>query len=591
MKLKRVFNIIMVVAVLLTLSYVFISVFRNNVVDKISAKHKERFLSFAIAEEFRQTSANLTKFARTYAATGEQKYWDEYWDLVGWSSGEDSRPDIVHPELFPGEKIKELDVMARVGLTEEELGFLEEIIGMSNDLILLEDQAMQSVKENSYVSGGEKILEGEDINSFAVRILYNDKYHDVINKIIDEVGSFIRQLDKRIFQELETLERQESTINSISIVILMIIVLGIIGLIVYMLRTVLNRHLGGEPIEIADTVKKISNGFLNMAFSKENPKGIYASMKQMVTTLSEIVGIVSTGSEQIVAASSQLAAGNQDLSTRTELQAAALEETSAAIEEMNSSIRSNADNTITANKLSRDVSDKAAEGSDAVNQMIKSMNEISDSSNRISDIIDVINNIAFQTNLLALNASIEAARAGEQGKGFAVVAVEVRKLAKRSDKAAAEIGGIIKSSNKKVTEGVHIANTAGGMLTEINSAVKKVTVLIGEISASSQEQLSSVDQIDQTLSSLDENTQKNASLVEEAAASTEELSAQAIELNRNMQFFKLNKNEPSVSFSKTREIAVVEDVKESSPNIDQKENKEKLDEFSNLVNEDEFKEF
>lgn len=312
------------------------------------------------------------------------------------------------------------------------------------------------------------------------------------------------------------------------------------------------------------------------------------ALRTMIKKVSNVVRIVVTGSEQIVTASTQLAAGNQDLSTRTELQASALEETSAAIEEMNSSIRSNADNTITANKLSTEVAEKTDEGSLAVNQMIQSMNEISESSNRISDIIEVINNIAFQTNLLALNASIEAARAGEQGKGFAVVAVEVRKLAKRSDKAATEIASIIKNSNKKVEDGVVIANNAGDTLNKINQAVKKVTTLIGEISAASQEQLTSVDQIDQTLSSLDENTQKNASLVEESAASTEELSAQAVELNRNMQFFKLEKGERKES---TPIQTKVEENTEVAKSEQESENLASMDEFTNLANEDQFKEF
>ncbi len=326
-------------------------------------------------------------------------------------------------------------------------------------------------------------------------------------------------------------------------VLLNLLIIGIImAAVALLLVWLLSKKITNPIIETVQFAQIVASGDLrakvNIEQNDEVGKLAHA-LRTMISKVSNVVSVVVTGSEQIVSASTQLAEGNQDLSSRTEDQATALEETSAAIEQMNSSIRSNADNTITANKLSRDVSDKTDEGAEAVNQVISAMKIINESSDKISDIIDVMNNIAFQTNLLALNASIEAARAGEQGKGFAVVAVEVRKLAKRSDKAAAEIAGIIKSSNKKVAEGVHIANTAGDMLTEINSAVKKVTVLIGEISASSQEQLSSVDQIDQTLSSLDENTQKNASLVEEAAASTEELSAQAIELNRNMQFFKI----------------------------------------------------
>lgn len=328
--------------------------------------------------------------------------------------------------------------------------------------------------------------------------------------------------------------------------ITVLIILSILSLLLIMFVSYrVSNNITKPIISSIDIALKISEGDMTAELpkkilSREDEIGQLAkSLKSMNKKLHEVVNDVVNGSQQIASASSQLASGNQDLSIRTEQQATILEETSAAIEEMNASIRSNADITKSANNLSNEVSVKADEGSLSVEKMISSMNEISESSNRITNIIEVINNIAFQTNLLALNASIEAARAGEKGKGFAVVAVEVRKLAKRSDNASKEIADIIKNSNQKVLEGVEVANTAGEMLVEINRSVKKVNTFIGEISASSQEQLTSVDQIDQTLSSLDENTQKNAALVEEAAASTEELSSQADELSNQMRFFKL----------------------------------------------------
>jgi methyl-accepting chemotaxis protein len=346
---------------------------------------------------------------------------------------------------------------------------------------------------------------------------------------------------------------------------------------------------------------ELSKGILsaNLDVEQKDEIGELAdALRTMRDKLSEIVRAVASGSEQIATASEQLAEGNQDLSSRTEQQASALEETSSAIEEMNASIKSNADNTTTADQLSREAVVKTEDGTKAVSKMVTSMTEISDSSNRIADIIEVINNIAFQTNLLALNASIEAARAGEQGKGFAVVAVEVRKLAKRSDKAAGEIAAIIKNSNKKVEEGVEIASTAGEVLSEINAAVKKVTALVSEISAASQEQLSSVDQIDQTLSSLDENTQKNAALVEEAASSTEELSAQAQELNSTMQFFKLDTHNGGKRTVKKltgpqpeKKLLNKPEAKNEKPAATGSKKNEPYESFSDLVDEGEFDEF
>ncbi len=373
-----------------------------------------------------------------------------------------------------------------------------------------------------------------------------------VNKSFSSMRSAIDRLGQQQVEQVEIYNGQMiSIISSVKITYIIIFIFAVI-LSATFAFIVASRIITSLQKSIKAT-EKLSQGDLTVSVdvNQEDEIGDLAdSLRGMISNLHTVVNNVVTGSTQIASASSQLAEGNQELSGRTDAQASSLEEISASIEQMNSTIRANADNTITANKLSLDVSVKAEDGYDSVNKMISSMNEINDSSKQIADIMEVINKIAFQTNLLALNASIEAARAGEHGKGFAVVAVEVRKLAKRSDKAAAQISGIIKSSNKKVDEGVSIANTAGKMLSDINSAVKKVTVLVGEISASSQEQLSSVEEIDKTISSLDVNTQKNAALTEEAAAATEELSAQALELNNSMKFFKIQKSETDNSSMK-----------------------------------------
>ncbi len=370
-------------------------------------------------------------------------------------------------------------------------------------------------------------------------IIYTADMREAVHKIepiVEELNSLSQSEIKE--EVIKTAIRIKN--NMLFSIILSCVIIVIIVIIFSLFSRSLMRQIGGDPAFIENIAKTISDGDLRIEFDSKKPLvGACQSLYKMVDKLQNVVQGVQTGSKQITSASEQLSEGNQDLAVRTEAQSTALEETAAAIEEMNASIKSNADNTKTADQLSKDALSKTKDGSESVTSMITSMNEINISSNKIADIIEVINNIAFQTNLLALNASIEAARAGEQGKGFAVVAVEVRKLAKKSDKAASEIAHIIKSSNKKVSEGVAIANEAGDVLNEINSAVNKVTVLIGEISASSQEQLTSVAEIDRTLSGLDENTQKNGALVEEAAAATEELSAQATELYNNIQFFKV----------------------------------------------------
>ena len=470
----------------------------------------------------------------------------------------------------------------------------EEFAKMDENLLVLDKELQNPVRRKylAEVRDSKKVY----IDSFASLVTVITDRNEIINNQLDihgpEIASMVEEVKLSIKADQDELGPilQASNNRANLLIWIVLVIASIAGVVIAMItiKSILNQ-LGSDPSELQIIADKISKGDLRNENQKKekNAQGVYLSMIQMQSKLTEIVDISLTGSEQIATASEQLSSGNQDLSNRTEQQATALEETSSAIEEMNSSIRSNADNTGSADQLSRDALEKTSDGSAAVDTMITSMNEISVSSNKIADIIEVINNIAFQTNLLALNASIEAARAGEQGKGFAVVAVEVRKLAKRSDKAASEIAEIIKTSNKKVDEGVNIANNAGDMLTEINGAVKKVAALVGEISAASQEQLSSVDQIDKTLSSLDENTQKNAALVEEAASSTEELSAQAEELNTNMQFFKLSRSSQSVNKPVKKEVTAVRLIEDSG----KADESDAYETFSTMADESDFAEF
>ncbi|MGE0482991.1 MAG: methyl-accepting chemotaxis protein [Gammaproteobacteria bacterium] len=269
--------------------------------------------------------------------------------------------------------------------------------------------------------------------------------------------------------------------------------------------------------------------------------GEFAALMQAVNSsivnLRDMVEKIRGSALSINSAASEVSKGNTELSARTEEQASSLEETAASMEEMTSTVQQNADNSRQADQLASSTRDQAAQGGEVVGRAVAAMSEINESSKKIADIIGVIDEIAFQTNLLALNAAVEAARAGEQGRGFAVVASEVRNLAQRSASAAKEIKALINDSVQKVTEGSKLVDESGATLTEIVNSVKKVSDIIGEIAVASEEQSSGISQVNQAVTQMDQMTQQNAALVEEAAAASESMDEESRSLLELMQFF------------------------------------------------------
>jgi len=241
----------------------------------------------------------------------------------------------------------------------------------------------------------------------------------------------------------------------------------------------------------------------------------------------------------VALASAEIAQGNQDLSGRTESQASALEQTAASMEELSATVRHNADNAQQAHQLSVSAQSVVREGGQVVGQVVQTMQGIHDSSRRMSDIIGVIDGIAFQTNILALNAAVEAARAGEQGRGFAVVAGEVRSLAGRSAEAAKEIKRLITDSVERVEQGTVLVDQAGNTMDEVVSSIRRVTEIVGEISASGAEQATGVAQVVEAVAQMDQTTQQNAALVEEMAAAADSLRGQAQSLVQTVSAFKV----------------------------------------------------
>jgi len=322
---------------------------------------------------------------------------------------------------------------------------------------------------------------------------------------------------------------------------------GVIAILLVLSTYMFLRRRVIQPLnDAAHRFDRIAAGDLTEAVDTRSTNEIgrlYAALKRMQESLTRTVSSVRRGVDEINVGSREIAAGNTDLSSRTEQQAASLEQTAASMEQLASTVKQNADNARQANQLAASASDVAARGGSAVNEVVSTMQGISASSRKISEIVSVIDGIAFQTNILALNAAVEAARAGEQGKGFAVVAGEVRSLAQRSAQAAKEIKGLIEDSVSKVGAGSQQVERAGATMEEIVASVKRVTDIMGEISAASEEQSTGIDQVNRAVSQMDEVTQQNAALVEEAAAAAGSLQEQAQRLAEAVAVFKINQGQ------------------------------------------------
>ena len=392
------------------------------------------------------------------------------------------------------------------------------------------------------------------------RQAYNDKLNEIrelhrggepnVPSLVDKdlrplADKYLQSLDdlrKTMAAQLAESQADTSTLAKASQVLLGVGTLVAVALGALMGLTV-TRSIVRPLQQGQQAAESIADGDLThpiTASGSDETGQLLQALSTMQSRLATIVGNVRHSAEGVATASAEIASGNNDLSARTEQQASALEETAASMEELGSTVRQNADNARTANQLAVSASTVAQQGGDVVAEVVDTMKGINDSSRKIADIISVIDGIAFQTNILALNAAVEAARAGEQGRGFAVVAGEVRSLAKRSAEAAKEIKGLIGTSVERVERGTALVDKAGATMTEVVSAIRRVTDIMGEISAASSEQSQGVSQVGEAITQMDQATQQNAALVEQSAAAADSLKTQAGQLVDAVAVFRLS---------------------------------------------------
>ncbi|QIL43737.1 HAMP domain-containing protein [Acidovorax sp. HDW3] len=380
----------------------------------------------------------------------------------------------------------------------------------------------------------------------ATKMLYGDS-QKAFATMAEQIGKLSKINSDGASTAFQTSQSAYATARTIVIGVLLLSVLAAVVLGWWIARLIT------VPVaEAVQATREMAQGNLAAHLSVRSSDEIGQLLQALLEMRDKLAGVVAgvrRSAEGVATASAEIASGNHDLSARTESQASALEQTAASMEELGSTVRQNADNARQANQLALNASTVAAQGGEVVLQVVDTMRGINEASRKISDIIGVIDGIAFQTNILALNAAVEAARAGEQGRGFAVVAGEVRSLAQRSADAAKEIKGLIGTSVERVDKGSQLVDMAGATMEEVVGAIRRVTDIMGEISAASSEQANGVAQVGEAVTQMDQATQQNAALVEESAAAAASLNQQAQELVSAVAVFQLSAQQSGPGFA------------------------------------------
>ena len=425
-----------------------------------------------------------------------------------------------------------------------------------------------------------ELRELQDKAAAAASVALDFSLADEHAKAAEEVRERVRPLQAELASKLDGMEKQverlseqrvagaEARVNQTAAVVAvgsaLLVVLGTIG------SVLIARRIGRRLLSASNAMKSLAAGDLTVEVpvqGEDELAQLLVGINETMRRLRRVIGDIRTSVDSVSTASNEIAQGNADLSSRTEQQASNLQQTAASMEQMTSSVKQNTDAARQANQLAGAAAEVAAKGGVVVGQVVSTMGEIQAQSRKIADIINVIDGIAFQTNILALNAAVEAARAGEQGRGFAVVAGEVRNLAQRSAQAAREIKSLISNSVERVDSGSRLVNDAGTTMGEIVAQVKRVTDLIGEMTAATVEQASGISQVNQAVTQLDQMTQQNAALVEQSAAAAHSMREQAAKLAEAVAVFKTGQSEARELIAQAQATAKAAPVTAARPAV------------------------